>query len=120
VFNLSYRRRLKKNSDLIDIEQADTSFVYALSRSYSGIGRWNYSFKDNKDIDIIGGIAYDSCCWSIQLLAQHRIQNSTSVNDSYNNSILVQFVFKGIGSLSGSKARSILTQSIYGYSDTFQ
>jgi len=120
LFNFSYRRRLKKNSDLIDIEQADTSFVYALSRNYSGIGRWNYSFKDNKDIDIIGGIAYDSCCWSIQLLAQHRIQNTSSVNDAYTNSILVQFVFKGIGSLSGSKARSILTQSIYGYSDTFQ
>jgi len=76
--------------------------------------------KDDKSIDSIVGMAYDSCCWSIQLLAQRRLQNSTTVNNSYDNSILVQFVFKGLGSLSGSKARSTLTQSIYGYTDPFQ
>jgi len=120
LFNIGYRKRLKKNSELIDIEQSDVSFVYAISRNYSGIARWNYSLKDYKNIDIIGGIAYDSCCWSIQMLAQRRIQNTTTAKDAYDNSILVQFVFKGLGSLSGSKTRSTLTQSIYGYTDTFQ
>ena len=120
LFNIGYRKRLKKNSDAIDIEQTDTSFVYALSRNYSGIARWNYSLKDAKSIDSILGLTYDSCCWSIQLLAQRRLQNSTAVNNAYDNSILVQFVFKGLGSLSGSKAKSTLTQSIYGYSDPFQ
>jgi len=120
LFNIGYRKRMVRNSDAIDIEQTDTSFVYALSRNYSGIARWNYSLKDAKSIDSIIGLAYDSCCWSIQLLAQRRLQNSSTVKNSYDTSILVQFVFKGLGSLSGSKARSTLTQSIYGYSDPFQ
>ncbi|GMR00734.1 MAG: LPS-assembly protein LptD [Gammaproteobacteria bacterium] len=120
LFNIGYRKRLKINSDALDIEQTDTSFVYAFNRNYSGIARWNYSLKDDKGIDTIIGMAYDSCCWSIQLFVQSRIQNTTAVNDAYDNSILVQFVFKGLGSLSGSKARTTLQQSIYGYTDTFQ
>ncbi len=120
LLNIGYRKRLKKNSTLIDIEQTDVSFVYALSRNYSSVARWNYSLKDNKDIDIIGGIAYDSCCWAIQLLAQRRLKKSTTAKNPYDNAILVQFAFKGLGSLSGSKAKSTLTKSIYGYSDPFQ
>jgi LPS-assembly protein len=122
LFNIGYRKRLE-NRD-IDIEQTDTSFVFALTREYTSFARWNYSLKDHKNIDIIAGLAYDSCCWSIQLLGQRRIKNTTAAtianDDNYDNSILVQFVFKGIGSLSGSKARTTLKQSIYGYTDVLR
>ncbi|NOQ87907.1 MAG: LPS assembly protein LptD, partial [Gammaproteobacteria bacterium] len=124
LFNIGYRKHLVVDSDAIDIEQTDTSFVYAFNKNYSGIARWNYSLKDDKGIDTILGIAYDSCCWSIQLLAQRRLKNTTITtivnDDPYDDSILVQFVFKGLGSLSGSRARSTLVESIYGYTDTFQ
>jgi LPS-assembly protein len=119
LFNIGYRKRLIKDSSVIDIEQTDTSFVYAFNRNYSGLVRWNYSLKDDKDIDTIAGIAYDSCCWSIQLLTQRLLRNTTTSN-AYDNAILVQFVFKGLGSLSGSKAQNTLQQSIYGYTDIFQ
>ena len=117
LFNIGYRKRLKNNSLDLDIEQTDTSFVYAINREYSTVARWNYSLKDSKNIDSIIGLAYDSCCWSIQLLAQRRLQNSTTIEDDYNNSILIQFVFKGLGSLSGSTAKTTLEESIYGYTD---
>lgn len=116
LFNIGYRKRLEDN--ILDLEQTDTSFVYAINNQYNTFFRWNYSLKDNKDIDTIAGIAYDSCCWSIQLLAQRRLKNSTTDNDAYDNSILVQFVFKGLGSVSGSGARDTLEQSIYSYNDT--
>lgn len=122
LFNIGYRKRLLDDSS-IDIEQTDTSFVYAINREYTSFVRWNYSLKDNMNIDSIAGIAYDSCCWSIQLLAQRRLNNtaiSTTNNNDYDNSILLQFVFKGIGSLSGSTARTTLEQSIHGYTDILQ
>ena len=118
LFNLGYRKRLENNT--LDLEQTDTSFVYAINNQYSTFFRWNYSLKDNKDIDTIAGVAYDSCCWSIQLLAQRRLKNSTTDDNAYDNSILVQFVFKGLGSISGSSARDTLEQSIYGYNDSLQ
>ncbi|NOR43705.1 MAG: LPS assembly protein LptD, partial [Gammaproteobacteria bacterium] len=115
LFNIGYRKRLIDNN--LDTEQTDTSFVYAINHQYSSYMRWNYSLKDDKNIDLIAGIAYDSCCWSLQLLAQRRLKNSTSIEDAYDNSILIQFVFKGLGSLSGSTAKATLEQSIYGYTD---
>ncbi len=118
LFNIGYRKRLQDN--ILDLEQTDTSFVYAINNQYRTFFRWNYSLKDNKDIDTIAGVAYDSCCWSIQLLAQRRLKNSTTDNNAYDNSILVQFVFKGLGSVSGSSARDTLEQSIYSYNDTLQ
>lgn len=120
LFNIGYRKRLVANSDTIDIEQTDTSFVYAFNANYSGIARWNYSLKDRRGIDTIAGIAYDSCCWAIQVFGQRLIRNSTTSNDAYETAILVQFVFKGLGSLSGSRAQNTLEQSIYGYTDIFQ
>jgi lipopolysaccharide assembly outer membrane protein LptD (OstA) len=78
------------------------------------------ALKDNKDIDTIAGVAYDSCCWSIQLLVQRRLKNSTTDDNAYDNSILIQFVFKGLGSISGSSARDTLEQSIYSYNDSLQ
>ncbi len=122
LFNLGYRKRLK-NGD-IDLEQTDVSFVYAINHQYSVIARWNYSLKDKKSIDAIAGIAYNSCCWALQLLAQRRLTNTSSTidndGDDYDTSILVQFVFKGLGSLSGSTTRTTLEQSIYSYTDIFQ
>jgi LPS-assembly protein len=119
LFNIGYRKLLEDDSSQIDIEQTDTSFVYAFNKNYTGIVRWNYSLKDDKDIDTILGLTYDSCCWSIQVLGQRLLRNSTTRSD-YDTAILIQFVFKGLGSLSGSRAKSTLEQSIYGYTDIYQ
>ena len=119
LFNIGYRKLLLDDSSQVDIEQTDTSFVYGINKNYSAIARWNYSLKDSRSIDTILGVAYDSCCWSIQLLSQRLLRNSTTVNE-YDTAILVQFVFKGLGSLSGSRAQNTLEQSIYGYRDIYR
>ena len=118
LFNMGYRKRLVNN--ILDIEQTDLSFVYGINRRYTAFARWNYSLIDNRSIHSILGLAYDNCCWSLQLFTQRRLQNSNTIDDEFDNSILVQFVLKGLGSLSGSKARTTLEQSIHGYSDPFK
>jgi LPS-assembly protein len=119
LFNIGYRKLLLDDSSQVDIEQTDTSFVYGINKNYSAIARWNYSLKDSRSIDTILGVTYDSCCWSIQLLSQRLLRNSTTVNE-YDTAILVQFVFKGLGSLSGSRAQNTLEQSVYGYRDIYR
>ncbi len=120
LFNIGYRKRLQSNNTNISIKQTDTSFVLPVTTAVNVYARWNYSLKDNRNIDMIGGFSYNGCCWSLQLLMQRRLQNSTSVTPAYNNSLLVQFVLKGLGNLSGSTTQTTLGQSIYGYHDTLQ
>lgn len=118
LFNIGYRKRLVNN--ILDIEQTDISFVYAINQRYTTFARWNYSLIDNRGIHSILGLAYDNCCWSLQIFTQRRLQNSNTAADEFDNSILIQFVLKGLGSLSGSTARTTLKQSIHGYTDSFK
>ncbi len=118
LFNIGYRKRLVNN--ILDIEQTDVSFVYAINRRYTAFARWNYSLIDNRGIHSILGLAYDNCCWSLQIFTQRRLQNSNTIDNEFDNSILIQFVLKGLGSLSGSKARTTLKESIHGYTDPFK
>ncbi len=119
IFNIGYRKQIK--NDRLFLEQTDTSFVYGLSNQFTAYARWNYSLLDRKAINNIAGVAYDSCCWAIQLTAQRRLKNLTITSTTeYDNSILLQFVFKGLGAVSSGAHKSVLKQSILGYTDVFQ
>ncbi len=129
IFNLGYRLRLKRNlppkaleSDRKDIQQVDASTSYPLTGRVSVYGRWSYSLKDRRHIDRIAGFSYDSCCWSLQLVLQRRLlQSDVTVDENlYDNAVYLQFVLKGLGSVSGSKARNTLEQAILGYEDTLR
>ncbi len=116
IFNIGYRLRDDGGISSSNIEQSDVSFVTPVSKDYALFARWNYSLKDKRDIDVIGGLAYDSCCWSVQLLAQRRL-NSSSFAAKYDNSLMVQLVLKGLGSVSGNNAYTTLSRAIPGYSE---
>lgn len=114
IFNIGYRMRDDGTLSEGNIEQTDVSFVTPVSRDYALFGRWNYSIKDNHNVDVIGGLSYDSCCWSVQLLAQRRLNSGTATTE-YDNAILVQLVLKGLGSVSGDSVSTTLGRAIPGY-----
>ncbi|MBO3701725.1 MAG: LPS assembly protein LptD, partial [Candidatus Accumulibacter sp.] len=56
VFNLGYRYR----RDVL--EQVDLSFLYPINDSWSAVGRYYYSLFDNKALETVAGVQWDSCC----------------------------------------------------------
>ena len=116
IFNIGYRLRDDAAGSTSNIEQSDVSFVTPISQDYALFGRWNYSIQHSRDIDVIGGLAYDSCCWSVQVLVQRRL-NSSNATAEYDNSVMVQLVLKGLGSVSGNSASSTLSRAILGYTE---
>jgi len=116
IFNIGYRMLNDGTVSSSNIEQSDISFITPISRDYALFARWNYSIQDKQDIDVIGGLSYDSCCWSVQLLAQRRL-NSVTATTKYDNTIMVQLVLKGLGSVSGNSVSTTLLQAIPGYTE---
>lgn len=114
IFNLGYRMDRTKIAE--EIKQTDLSFVVPITNTISTFARWNYSLIDNSDIDVIGGLSYESCCWSIQILGQRHLQSTNTVTE-YDNAVMVQFVLKGLGSVSGDSVNKTLKQSILGYDE---
>ncbi len=105
VVNLTYRSR----RDLL--EQGDFSFLYPISPSWSIVGRYYHSFQDNKLLEGIAGVQWDSCCLAVRAVVRRYVRNREG---EMNNSIQVEFVLKGLGS-AGQDTERTLRRGILGY-----
>lgn len=110
IINFGYRFR--KNL----LEQTDISFYYPLKPQWRVLGRWNYSLEDHKDVEMLAGAEYESCCWAVRTVFRRYINPLT--DRSYSNGIYLEFEFKGLGSV-GKKAKDLLYESIPGFQDKF-
>lgn len=114
VVNLTYRYR----RDLL--EQADFSFLYPVTSSWSVVGRYYHSFyRDSsaqpevepKLLEAIAGVQWDSCCLAVRVLARRYVRNREGGMD---NALQVEFVLKGLGS-AGQDTERTLRRAILGY-----
>jgi LPS-assembly protein len=105
VVNLSYRYRRNL------LEQADLSFLYPLSASWSLVGRYYYSLSDRKLLEGIAGVQWDSCCMAVRLVGRRYIQNRQG---DLNNALQLEIELKGLGS-AGPDTESRLRRAILGY-----
>ena len=117
IFNLAYRFRRDPVSELDNIEQTDLSFAWPVNNRYSLVGRWNYSLTEERDIEKLFGIEYESCCWAMRLVSQRYLQDNSA--DPYDSSIMLQLVFKGLGSVTDKKTTDILKHGILGYQSEY-
>jgi LPS-assembly protein len=108
VFNSGYRFRRG------DFSQTDVSMIYPITQNWRAVGRWLYDFRDKRDLDILGGLEYDTCCWAFRIGAR-RFTNDNQ--GDFNNSIEVQLTLKGLTSI-GSPFTELLESSIRGYDES--
>jgi len=104
LVNLAYRYRR-------DIEkQTDISMLWPLGDSWHLVARWYYSLLDNKTLEALGGLGYESCCWSAQLVGRNYVKNL----DSREKAIFLQVELKGLGRLVNTVDKA-LERGILGY-----
>lgn len=112
VFNIGYRFHREEN-DIDNLEQTDVSFAWPFAQNYSLLTRWNYSLTEERDNETLIGLQYESCCWALRLVSQRYITDDDA--DPYDNTIMLQFVLKGFGSISDKDATDTLKHAILGY-----
>jgi LPS-assembly protein len=105
IVNFEYRYR----RDLL--EQADLSFLYPISPSWSVVGRYYYSFFEPQLLEAIAGLQWDSCCLAVRVVGRRYIHNREG---EFNNAIQFELELKGLGS-AGPDIESRLRRAILGY-----
>ncbi|MGY0558123.1 LPS assembly protein LptD [Lysobacter sp. A421] len=105
VVNLGYRYR----RDLT--EQVDFSFLYPVNQNWSLVGRYYYSLEDDKLLESIAGVQWESCCMAVRLIARRYVRER---NGDLDDSLRLEFELKGLGS-AGQKTEDILSRAILGY-----
>lgn len=111
VVNLSYRYRRDPADGEDLLRQADLSFLYPISASWSVVGRYYYSLLDNKMLEGIAGVQWDSCCMAARLVARRYVRNREG---DINDALQFELEFKGLGS-AGPDTASRLRRAILGY-----
>lgn len=107
VLNLSYRYTAES------LEQINVSGQWPLGRGWYGMGRWNYSLRENQPIEGLAGIEYDAGCWQARSVLQ---RVSTATADA-NYAIFFQLELGGMTSI-GSNPMSLLKRGIPGYTSS--
>lgn len=105
VVNLGYRYRRGLT------EQVDFSFLYPINDSWSLVGRYYFSLEDDKLLESIAGIQWESCCIAARLVARRYIRDR---DGELNDSLRLEVELKGLGSI-GQQTESELRRAILGY-----
>jgi len=106
IVNLAYRFRRDS------LEQGDVSWSWPLSRKWNFVGRYNYSFRDEKPLEEFYGLEYESCCWGLRMVTRRYISTRDGTRDTTYG---LQLVLKGMASV-GTAADKLLERGILGYS----
>ena len=104
ALNLSYSYRASS------LDQFDISGQWPLGKSWYGIGRVNYSFRESQIIESLAGLEYDAGCWQARTVMQ---RVSTATSDA-NYSLFFQLELGGLASI-GANPMSVIKRNIPGY-----
>ncbi|MET1161203.1 MAG: LPS-assembly protein LptD [Pseudoxanthomonas sp.] len=118
VINLGYRYRRNVSDGRDQLEQADFSFLYPITPTWSVVGRYYYSLHEDRIknieptlLEAVAGVQWDSCCLAVRALVRRYVRNREG---DLNNSFQVEFVLKGLGS-AGQNTERTLRRAILGY-----
>ncbi len=105
LLNLGYRLRED------EIEQTDISGFWPLNDRLRAIGRWNYSLRDSRNLELLAGLEYRSCCYGVQVALRRHL---TDFDGEYNNSIFFQLTLDGLTRFD-TGLDNLLREGISGY-----
>ncbi|AFJ03630.1 Outer membrane protein Imp [Methylophaga frappieri] len=117
IFNIGHRYRREGEldtaySNIIGLEQVDISASLPINDTWSVIGRYYRSLDDQRTLETLAGVQYNSCCWATRFVFRDYINDINS--DDRNTAFFIEIQLKGLGSF-GNSTDSLLQESIIGY-----
>lgn len=113
---LNFAHRIVNTGSNAETEQLDFSLLWPVGNSWRFASRWNYSLDDDRSLESLLGVEYDSCCWALRLAARRFISDD---GDGHETKLYAQLVLKGLAPL-GQDYGALLENAILGYRDEIE
>jgi LPS-assembly protein len=104
VLNIAYRYSRDQ------VGQVDISGQWPIGGGWYGVGRYNYSLKDNSLVEGLAGVEYDAGCWVARVVL-HRMATLVATTST---ALFVQLELNGLARI-GSNPIDLLKRNIAGY-----
>ena len=105
LFGIGYRYRREA------LEQGDISLVWPIAERWRIIGRYSYSFLEEKALEEFMGWEFEACCWRFRMVSRNYVSRRTGESDS---AISLQLELKGL-SQGAIAPEDLLDRGILGY-----
>ena len=102
---VAYRSRWARTENL------DLAFRWAINNRWTAVGRYNYSFAEDVELERYLGFEYESCCINVALLWRRHVERDATLGGA---SVYLQVTLKGLTSLGGD-AREMIERGMLGY-----
>jgi LPS-assembly protein len=103
--------RLSYNYRRDELKQSDLALKWPLHGNWGFKGRWLYSLPENKTLEGLGAVEYNSCCWTFRLAARRYITDSLGTADT---ALAVQIELKELTNV-GSLISGTTDQELFGF-----
>ncbi|GAB1394188.1 LPS-assembly protein LptD [Rhodocyclaceae bacterium] len=110
ILNAGYRYVRDPVTDLAAFEQIDVSAQWPLFGGWHGVGRYNYSIKERRVIETIGGLEYNAGCW----VGRFVVQRLATIADKPTTALFFQLELNDFSKI-GSNPMQLLRRNIPGY-----
>ncbi|MCX8018282.1 MAG: LPS-assembly protein LptD, partial [Rhodocyclaceae bacterium] len=104
IVNVGYRY----SRDLLD--QIDVSAQWPFAGGWHGVGRYNWSLKEKRVIETIGGLEYNAGCW----VGRFVVQRLATIADRPTTALFFQLELNDFSKI-GSNPLNLLRRNIPGY-----
>ncbi len=100
------------------INQLGLSAAWPINEQWQWVGRWYKDRTLSRTIEAYAGLQYESCCWSVRLIAQRHLANrytNDNIQDisQFDSGVALQFSFKGLSS--SRRNNNMLQEGMFGY-----
>jgi LPS-assembly protein len=110
VLSASYRYTRDALTGKSTVDQVDVAGQWPISAHWYAVGRYNYSLRDSKPLEVIAGLEYNASCWSARMV----VQRLGAIVGTPNDSLFFQLELNDFGSI-GANPIGLLRRSIPGY-----
>ena len=98
-----------------DLSLSDISVAWPVSNQWAALGRWQYDFTNKRNLEVMSGIEYNSCCYQVRVLWRSWLEPDDNIDyPTRKSGVLLQFVLRGLGGLSRGSVSNYLS-GIQGY-----
>jgi LPS-assembly protein len=92
------------------LNQVDISAQWPLGGGWFGVGRYNYSLRDDRLVESLGGFEYNAGCWIGRVV----LQRFAAATGNFTSAVFVQLELNGFSRI-GSNPLETLKRNIPGY-----
>ncbi|MCF2949712.1 LPS assembly protein LptD [Paraglaciecola aquimarina] len=106
---LQINHRFIRDLSSEEINQVGVTASWPLSKNWQWVGRWYQDTQKNRTVETYTGVKYESCCWTVSLVAQRHLSNrfdlaGTQSTDEFESGFHVYFT-----------SRNLLRDGLFGY-----